>query len=151
LRPQQSESVASGVATQKAITDSGVVLGTVGYMAPEQVRGQVADHRADIFSFGCVLYEMLTGRRPFWGESAVEVMNAILKEEPEELTETNTRISPALERIVRRCLEKKPERRFQSTSDLGFALEALTLPSGARAESAAAAAVTEGKARLFAN
>jgi serine/threonine protein kinase len=119
----------SEVATQKALTDPGAVMGTVGYMSPEQVRGKDLDHRSDIFSFGVILYEMLRGRRTFTGESAIEVMNAILKEEPEELTETNTKISPQLEKIVRRCLEKKPERRFQSASDLGFALEALTAPS----------------------
>ncbi len=113
------------------MTDPGTVLGTVGYMAPEQVRGQEADHRADIFAFGVILYEMLSGRRPFGGESSIEVMNAILKDEPPELGETNAKISPQLEKIVRRCLEKKPERRFQSTSDLGFALEALSTPSGA--------------------
>ena len=117
--------------TQRQITDPGTVLGTVGYMAPEQVRGQEADHRADIFAFGVILYEMLSGRRPFSGESSIEVMNAILKDEPPELSETNAKISPQLEKIVRRCLEKKPERRFQSASDLGFALEALSTPSGA--------------------
>jgi serine/threonine protein kinase len=125
----------SEVATQKALTDPGVVMGTVGYMSPEQVRGKALDHRSDIFSFGVILYEMLRGRRTFTGESAVEVMNAILKEEPEELSETNARISPQLEKIVQRCLEKKPERRFQSTSDLGFALEALSSPSSSSGNS----------------
>ena len=121
-------------------------MGTVGYMSPEQVRGQEADHRSDIFSFGVILYEMLRGRRTFTGESAIEVMNAILKEEPEELTETNTRISPALERIVHRCLEKNPERRFQSTSDLCFAIEALSMPSGSRLDTGPALpAVTESQ------
>ena len=81
LRPQRRESAGSGVATQKAITDAGTVMGTVGYMSPEQVRGQDADYRSDIFSFGVILYEMLRGRRTFTGESAIEVMNAILKEE----------------------------------------------------------------------
>jgi eukaryotic-like serine/threonine-protein kinase len=142
LRPQPVESSASAVSTQKAITDPNVVLGTVGYMSPEQVRGQAADYRSDIFSFGVILYEMLSGRRAFTGESAVEVMNAILKEEPQDLAETNARISPALERIVRRCLEKKPERRFQSTSDLCFAIESLSTPSGSRTDAAADLPVT---------
>jgi len=145
-RPAALDSRAPTLA--KAHTDPGTVLGTVGYMAPEQVRGQEADHRADIFSFGVILYEMLSGRRAFGGDSAVEVMNAILKEEPPELGETNTKISPQLVKTVRRCLEKKPERRFQSASDLGFALEALSAPSGSRPESqlesqAAAPAITD--------
>jgi len=101
-------------------------MGTVGYMSPEQVRAQVIDHRSDIFSFGSILYEMLTGQRVFQQETMAETMSAILKEEPKELTESNPNVNPALERIVRRCLEKKAERRFQSTSDLGFALESLT-------------------------
>jgi eukaryotic-like serine/threonine-protein kinase len=125
-RPATVDSQAPTIA--KAHTDPGAVLGTVGYMSPEQVRGQEADHRADIFSFGVILYEMLSGRRTFSGGSAVEVMNAILKEDQPELGETNAKISPALDKIVRRCLEKKPERRFQSASDLSFALEALSLP-----------------------
>jgi len=152
--PKLAAGASSEVATHKAITDPGTVLGTVGYMSPEQVRGQEADYRSDIFSFGAILYEMLRGRRPFTGESAIEVMNSILKEEPEELTETNAKISPALERIVRRCLEKKPERRFQSTSDLCFAIEALSMPSGSRLNTAASLpAVTEStvKSRLFGN
>ena len=131
LKAQAAEPADSQADTQRKMTDPGTVLGTVGYMAPEQVRGQEADHRADIFAFGVILYEMLSGRRPFSGESAIEVMNAILKEEPPELSETNAKISPQLEKIVRRCLEKKPDRRFQSASDLGFALEALSTPSGA--------------------
>src|SRR5215470_410415 len=83
----------------KAHTDPGTVLGTVGYMSPEQVRGQEADHRADVFSFGVILYEMLSGTRTFSGDSAVEVMNAILKEKPRELGETNTKIGPQLEKL----------------------------------------------------
>ena len=127
----QATATASGsdVQTQKAITDPGVVMGTVGYMSPEQVRGQEADHRADIFSFGAILHEMLTGRRAFLRETMAETMTAILKEEPEEITQVNSKAPPQLERIVMRCLEKKPERRFQSTSDLCFAIEALAAPS----------------------
>jgi eukaryotic-like serine/threonine-protein kinase len=111
-------------------TDPGTVMGTVGYMSPEQVRGQVADHRSDIFSFGAILYEMLSGQRAFRRETMAETMTAILKEEPTELSETKAKSNPALEKIVRRCLEKKPERRFQSASDLGFAIQALSTPSG---------------------
>ncbi|MGH9938972.1 MAG: protein kinase domain-containing protein [Blastocatellia bacterium] len=117
------------------LTDPGTVMGTVGYMAPEQVRGQEADTRADIFSFGVILYEMLSGRRAFSGESAIEVMNAILKEDPPELGEWGVKIAPGLEKIVRRCLEKKPEQRFHSAHDLGYALEASSTSSGARPES----------------
>ncbi len=113
-------------ATKKALTNPGVVMGTVGYMSPEQVRGHKTDHRSDIFSFGIILHEMLSGQRTFTGDSMVELMNAILKDEPAELSETNNKISPQLEKLVRRCLEKKPDRRFQSTADLGFALESLS-------------------------
>jgi eukaryotic-like serine/threonine-protein kinase len=101
-------------------TQEGVIMGTVGYMSPEQVRGQPADHRSDIFSFGLVLYEMLSGRRAFSGASSVEIMNAILKEDAAELPES---IGPGLKRIVERCLDKNPERRFQSARDLAFTLE----------------------------
>lgn len=111
-------------------TDSGVVLGTVVYMSPEQVRGLKVDHRSDIFAFGAVLYEMLSGKRPFNGESQIEVMHAILKADPPEFSQSNPIVLAALERIVRRCLEKDPDRRFQSTRDLAFALESLSSLSG---------------------
>ena len=112
-------------------TSPGVVMGTVNYMAPEQVRGHETDERADIFALGVILYEMLSGGRPFSGESAVEVMNSILAEDPPDLSERNPKIPSVLARIVRRCLEKQPEQRFQSASDLRFALDALTsAPSG---------------------
>ena len=101
-------------------------MGTAGYMSPEQVRATAVDHRSDIFSFGAVLYEMLSGRRAFHGDSAIETLNAILKEEPPELSSTNSNIAPALERVVWHCLEKSPERRFQSAGDVAFALESLT-------------------------
>src|SRR5262249_27432307 len=131
LRPPQSGVVDTGAPTQKQLTDPGVVMGTVGYMSPEQVRGQETDHRSDIFVFGAILYEMLSGQRAFRGASAIEIINAIVKEEPPELGETNAKISPHLDKIVRHCLEKKPERRFQSASDLGFALEPLSSSGGA--------------------
>ena len=117
-------------------TSPGIVMGTIGYMSPEQVQGQKADHRADLFSFGVVLYEMVSGQRAFTGAAHVEVMHAILKDEPPELSELNPKVSPALERIVRRCLEKQPAQRFQTASDLGFALSALTTPSSPRIETA---------------
>ncbi len=107
-------------------TESGTVLGTVGYMSPEQVRGQQADHRSDIFSFGSILYEMLTGRRAFHGDSGVETMSAILKEEPALLASGSPSLPPGIERVVRHCLEKSREERFQSASDLAFALESLS-------------------------
>ncbi len=108
--------------TASGHTEPGTVMGTVGYMSPEQVRGRPADHRSDIFSFGAVLYEMLTGRRAFRGDTAVETMNAILKEEPPGLAGSASGVSPALERVVRHCLEKGPEERFQSARDIAFAL-----------------------------
>jgi eukaryotic-like serine/threonine-protein kinase len=115
------------IATRRVHTDPGTVMGTAGYMSPEQVRAEaLIDHRSDIFSFGSVLYEMLSGRRAFHGNSAIETLNAILKEEPEELTRNNPNIPPALERVVWHCLEKSPERRFQSASDVAFALESLS-------------------------
>ncbi len=107
------------------LTNPGTVMGTVAYMSPEQVRGQEVDHRSDIFSFGLILFEMLSGKRAFTGHSPADVMSAILKEEPPELS---AKLSPLLEKLVRRCLEKQPERRFHSAHDLGFALEALSTP-----------------------
>ena len=95
-------------------------------MSPEQARGEIVDYRSAIFSFSAILHEVITGRRAFRRETIAETMTAILKEEPEELIQSTSNISPSLDRIVRRCLEKKPDRRFQSTSDLGFALEALS-------------------------
>ena len=112
-------------------TDTGTILGTVGYMAPEQVRGQGADSRSDIFSLGTVLYEMLAGRRAFRGDSAVETMNAILKEDPPELPQVGQDAAPAMEHVIRHCLEKNPGERFQSARDLAFHLESLSTISGA--------------------
>ncbi len=103
-------------------TEPGMVLGTVGYMSPEQVRGEAADHRSDIFSFGAVFYEMLTGRRAFQGASSVETMMAILHEEPPHLREGSRTLPPELVEIVSHCLEKSPDERFQSARDLAFAL-----------------------------
>jgi serine/threonine protein kinase len=112
--------------TAAAGTEPGVVLGTMGYMAPEQVRGRPADSRSDIFAFGAILYEMLSGKRAFHGDSAADTMSAILREDPPDLSVTNQNVSPGLERILRHCLEKNPEQRFQSARDLAFDLEALS-------------------------
>ena len=105
-------------------TEPGIVMGTAGYMAPEQVRGKKADHRADIFAFGAILYEMLAGRRAFRKATSVETMSSILNEEPERISQLVPNLPASLQRVVQRCLEKDPEQRFQSASDLGFALEA---------------------------
>jgi serine/threonine protein kinase/Tol biopolymer transport system component len=107
-------------------TDPGVVMGTAGYMAPEQVRGDAADHRADVFAFGAILYEMIAGRRAFQKATSAETMTAILKEDPANISQIAPASPLALQRVVNRCLEKNPERRFQSASDLAFALEALS-------------------------
>ena len=119
----------SALPTTPANTLPGVVLGTIGYMAPEQVRGLAADHRSDIFAFGAILYEMLSGRRAFSGETAADTMTAILKEDPPDLPATERHIPSGLERIVDRCLEKDPSARFKSADDLAFALEALATQS----------------------
>jgi serine/threonine protein kinase len=120
-------------------TAPGIVLGTPAYMSPEQVRGEPADQRADLFAFGSVLYEMLTGSRAFRGDTAVDVMHRILNQEPQELSALRPDLPPALVRIVNRCLEKDPARRFQSADDLGFALEMLEGSSSTRAGAVAAA------------
>jgi Tol biopolymer transport system component len=112
-------------------TTPGVILGTIGYMAPEQMRGRSADHSADIFALGAVLYEMLSGTRAFHGGSSADVMSAILREDPRPLPAAERQIPPALARIVDRCLEKDPAARFKSADDLAFALEALTTMTGA--------------------
>ncbi len=121
-----SQSEPAGAETVAIETTPGLVLGTVGYMSPEQVRGQATDSRSDIFGFGCVLHEMLTGRRAFPGTSGMEVMSAILRDDPLPVADLNPNVPPALEAILCRCLEKNPEQRFQSAADLAFALEALS-------------------------
>lgn len=129
LLEREKDTDVSEDATKKALTDPGVVMGTVGYMSPEQVRGIPADHRSDIFSFGVILYEMLTGKKAFHGESVVETMHSVLKDDVPDLDETNAKVPPALDKLMRRCLEKRPEHRFHSAHDLGFALDALATPT----------------------
>ncbi|MGA8488769.1 MAG: protein kinase [Terriglobales bacterium] len=132
--------------TLQVATEAGVVMGTAGYMSPEQVRGKPADHRSDLFSFGAILYEMISGKRAFHGETSADTMSAILKEEAPELSETARNVPPGLERIVRHCLEKHPAQRFQSAGDLAFDLEALTDVSAAT-KSGAQAAVQQASVR----
>jgi serine/threonine protein kinase len=129
--------------TETAGTEPGVVLGTLGYMSPEQVRGRAADARSDIFSFGAILYEMLSGKRAFHRDTAADTMSAILREEPPDLSSTNRQVSPVLDRIIRHCLEKDPEARFHSAHDLAFQLQA-----SAAEESAAPSAVVPPRARV---
>src|SRR5207245_5198342 len=119
---QPSSSSAPSAITLGDRTEPGLVMGTVGYMAPEQVRGEAADHRTDIFAFGAILYEMLMGQRAFQKPTAAETMTAILNEDPPELAPSSGSAS-LLERVARRCLEKSPEARFQDTRDIVFALE----------------------------
>jgi TolB-like protein/Flp pilus assembly protein TadD len=138
-QPDRDADPASEAETQSALTGAGVVMGTVGYMSPEQVKGAAVDARSDLFSIGCVLYEMLAGRRAFSGSSSAETLSAILRDEPKPLV-PDTLPSP-LERVVRRCLEKSPDARFQSARDLAFALREAAQPaSTARSERPAARA-----------
>jgi eukaryotic-like serine/threonine-protein kinase len=131
---REPEPVAAGVtmaATRNLETGVGVVLGTAGYMSPEQVRAQPVDHRTDIFSFGAVLYEMISGARAFRGDTAADTISAILKNDPPDLSSLHGAVPPTLERIVHHCLEKAPELRFQAARDIVFNLEALSTTSPA--------------------
>ncbi|HZR30061.1 MAG TPA: protein kinase, partial [Terriglobales bacterium] len=110
-------------------TIAGAVMGTPGYMSPEQIRGKSADPRSDIFAFGTILYEMLAGTRAFSGETLTDINAAILRDDPPEISQTDPTIPPALEHIVRHCLEKSPEERFHSARDLAFALQGLSVVS----------------------
>jgi TolB-like protein/tetratricopeptide (TPR) repeat protein len=129
---KRQEKVAPGeetsVPTATAHTEPGLVMGTVGYMSPEQVRGLPLDPRSDIFSFGAILYEMLSGQKAFKKDTAVDTMSAITRDEPPELTQSGRNISPALDHIVRHCIEKDRNRRFQSAQDIAFALSEASSP-----------------------
>jgi serine/threonine protein kinase len=126
---------ASMLATRNFETAAGTVLGTVGYMSPEQLRGQNVDYRSDIFSFGAVLYEMLSGRRAFHAPTAADTITAMLTSDPPDLAATSASIPPALDQIVRHCLEKTPELRYQAARDIAFALETLSIPTSAISQS----------------
>jgi TolB-like protein/tetratricopeptide (TPR) repeat protein len=131
--------------TATAGTEPGVVMGTLGYMSPEQLRGEAVDARSDIFSFGAILYEMLSGRRAFRGATAADTISAILREEPAELSQSAPNVPPSLERVVRHCLEKSPAARFHSAPDVAFALEESA--SGSAAAPAAARPAAEVRRR----
>src|SRR6267142_2633320 len=130
----QTETVDGATAAE---TNVGMVLGTAGYMSPEQVRGEPADHLSDIFSFGSILYEMISGQRAFRRNTNAETMTAILNEEPQEFSSRIGVTPPALERIVRHCMEKQPKQRFQSARDIAFDLESVSAVSGTGALPAA--------------
>ena len=116
--------------TMEQDTSPGTVIGTVGYMSPEQVRGQAVDGRSDIFSLGTLMYEMVGGEHPFRSDSPADTMSAILREDPPELAAANPQVTPGLDRVIRHCLEKSPEQRFQSARDLAFHLDLLSSGSG---------------------
>jgi dipeptidyl aminopeptidase/acylaminoacyl peptidase len=139
MQPGESHDTVATLASPATLP--GMVLGTVGYMSPEQVRGESSDARSDIFSFGAVLYEMLTGKRAFKRETSAETMTAVLREEPPELTDSGWQGPLGLQRILTRCLEKGVERRFQSASDLAFAIESLSGTSSTKS-------VAQPRARL---
>ena len=147
-RPQAVAETLDGATV--AATNAGQVMGTIGYMSPEQVRGDAADQRSDIFSFGSILYEMLWGQRAFKRNTGAETMTAILNEEPAEFSGINLPVTPALERIVRHCLEKQPGQRFQSAQDIAFALESVSGISTAASATAAPARVRWARRALAA-
>jgi TolB-like protein/tetratricopeptide (TPR) repeat protein len=127
VSPQEQTSAPTG----SGHTEPGVVMGTAGYMSPEQVKGLPVDHRSDIFSFGTILYEMLSGKRAFRRDTNAETMAAILMQEPPELTQSGRNISPALDHVVKHCLEKDRDRRFHSAHDIAFALSEASAPTTA--------------------
>src|SRR5216684_2413928 len=131
LQPAPEDSGRS-VEELTTVTKSGSVIGTVAYMSPEQLRGKAVDHRSDIFSVGAILYEMLTGRRAFRGETEVDTITAVLKEDPPEIHLEEASVPVSFQQVVRHCVEKEPENRFQSARDLAFALETLADASGGR-------------------
>ena len=138
--PDRPTDGATMVPTRHFDTGVGVVLGTAGYMSPEQVRAQPVDHRTDIFSFGAVLYEMISGARAFRGETTADTISAILKNEPPELSGLNANVPVPLERIVHHCLEKTPELRYQAARDIVFNLEGLSTQTATSTIGAAALA-----------
>jgi len=133
---ENAQAEVSRLETGAQLSTPGMILGTVGYMAPEQVRGKTADARSDIFAFGAILYEMISGKRAFHGETSADTMSAILGKEPQDLSDSTASLPPAMTRIVEHCMEKNPSQRFQSMHDVAFYLETL---SGTSATAIAAA------------
>ena len=144
VRTEAQTETVDGVSA--AHTRVGMVLGTAGYMSPEQVRGEPADTLSDIFTFGSILYEMISGQRAFKKDTNAETMTAILHDEPQELASRIGAIPPALERIVRHCMEKQPRQRFQSARDIAFDLESLSAVSGTSGSAAAMTGTKRGAA-----
>ena len=147
LKPETGDDGKTDMKTVSGGTEPGVVLGTMGYMSPEQVRGKPADRRSDLFGFGTILYEMLSGQRAFRGDTAADTITAILTKEPSDLSQTNREIHPGIDRIVRHCLEKNPEERFESARDVAFDLESLSGLSAPTGTGAVAAPFAEAKRR----
>ena len=140
LRPSSEQAVVDAASTRTALplTGEGVLLGTVPYMAPEQLEGRSVDARADIFAFGAIVYEMTAGRRAFAGDSQASLIAAILDREPEPISGDQPLTPPGLERLVRKCLAKDPDARWQSASDIADELRWLSTGSGSAAVSPAA-------------
>src|SRR5580765_8029319 len=146
LQPVITQQDQTSAPTTPPQTEPGLVMGTVGYMSPEQARGSSADTRSDIFSLGCVLYEMLTGRRAFSRPTAPETLTAILNEDPPDVSESGKQVPAGLKRLLRRCLEKNPEERLQAARDLAFDLRSILSDSEIEKTSSAARPVEQAQA-----
>ena len=144
VTPEEKTSAPTGAVH----TEAGTVMGTMGYMSPEQVRGLPVDHRSDLFSLGTILYEMLSGKRAFKRDTASDTIAAIMRDEPPELTQSGRNISPALDHIVKHCLEKDRSRRFQSAQDIAFALSETSSPTTASGVQLAAPPTSKTKALI---
>ncbi len=141
--PRENDRSLESMAT---VTKHGAMVGTVAYMSPEQLRGKSVDHRSDIFSFGAILYEMMSGTRAFCGETEVDTMTAVLREEPANTKLETAEVAPGYQDIIQHCLEKNPENRFQSAKDLAFALQTLSASSPTRIAPAVKTKTTANRA-----
>jgi serine/threonine protein kinase len=141
--PEPVSSNQSKLQTAAGLSEPGLIIGTIGYMSPEQVRGKASDHRTDIFAFGTIFYEMLTGKKAFHGDTVADTMSAILQKDPPDLADFDPNLPAAFQRVICRCMEKNPEERFQSTRDLQFALEAVSGAGDSRSSGISARAAAE--------